>query len=85
MSDEIVYIHQFGNGGDAREVFHSDPDCRILDKTRNVDDVPRSTLYDDMRECRVCSGDSAVARCSNPGETRRKLLDADPDIVGGDV
>lgn len=83
MSDETVWVPAQGAGSGGRGRYHTDQDCRHFDRMRNPMQKDLSALSDDIDQCRFCAGTADTGKSNDPFEMRNALIDADPDVVGG--
>jgi hypothetical protein len=57
--EEIVWISPHTSG--HLSIYHTDPDCRALDRANDVFRKSPAVLPDDMSECGICAGDEGAA------------------------
>lgn len=73
MGDETVIVRTSTNGESVR-IYHSNPDCQNLIHANNTREVRRDVLMCDVRECRLCSGESPNPKDVQQDHGYRKAL-----------
>ena len=58
--EDTVYVAVSQNGVVTKK-YHTDADCPKLQKAANTRPRARSTLFDSMTECKVCSGEATAS------------------------
>ena len=83
MSDtETVWVKNCSNRLTI-DVYHTDPDCRLLARANSTTRKPRRLLFDDVEECKVCGGTATPHSPSGDVQaTRKRLLKASPEDLG---
>jgi len=77
-----------GGSGAEEKIYHSEPeDCTVVDNCQRTDDKRLAMLTDDWMKCRYCADDyetGGVSEGTDPGATRKALLEADADDLRTD-
>jgi len=71
MGEGTVYVAGQGTGGPC-DTYHTDPDCRALQKARSVFEYSRENIGGTREECRVCRGE--VSRPPSNDRSHYKAL-----------
>lgn len=81
MSETVYFVSR--RGGGSRGHIHTDEDCKKLQRAGDYTDKPREVIDDD-KICSVCSGEFEGPNHPDhdPSETRKRLLDTDPEELG---
>jgi hypothetical protein len=80
MTDTVILSQQLKGG--YKSVYHSDPECHVLDQIEQRREVPDDhPLLEDRRECKYCTGYTPP---TGPKGTylSTRLDDLDPEDIG---
>lgn len=82
QTETVYVVHARGNG-EARNRYHTDPDCDRLNRARSYTDKDADLLPANAKICKLCSGEwEPPSSDQNSCETRQHLLELDADDVG---
>jgi hypothetical protein len=79
---ELVTVRSHTHGTDVG-VYHTDPDCHVIDQMASPQERPLDSLADGVTECRHCDGSFGESHPDEYGPNlSAKLANLNPDDVG---